>query len=200
MAPEELILASGSPRRTFLLREAGIRHRVLPAEVTEADSPDKDGGEALVAGNALLKAEWVSARYPEHLVLAADTTVDLDGRIFNKPAGLEEARVMLRTLSGRTHRVHTAIAFLKDGDNFRHVEVVSSRVRFNVLGDSDIENYLESARPLDKAGAYGIQDGGERIVEAYEGSFSNIMGLPMERILALMEQWRILDHFREKAV
>jgi len=173
------ILASGSPRRRELLARLGVPFTVVVAAVTEFEEPDADPRH-LVAHNAALKADWVAARHPEALVLGADTTVFLDNTVLNKPADLAEARSMLAMLAGRTHTVFTGMAIRCAATGLAIDERVESTVTFRPLGAADIEAYLGLVNPLDKAGAYSIQDHTERIVAGYGGSFTNIMGLPIE--------------------
>jgi len=139
---------------------------------------------AMVLHNAALKAAWVCARRPGALVLAADTTVALDGEVLNKPRDLAEARAMLRKLSGRTHTVYTGVCLWRrpGGPEISHCE--TSAVTFRALNDATITRYFALVNPLDKAGAYGIQEGRELILENYTGSLSNIMGLPVEWLAA----------------
>jgi septum formation protein len=133
-----------------------------------------------VAHNAALKAEWVAARHRDALVLGADTTVFIDQHALNKPANLTEARAMLRRLSGRTHTVFTGIAVRRVSDGRRIDEGVASEVTFKPLDEATIEAYLSRINPFDKAGGYAIQEHGELIVAGHRGSFTNIVGLPLE--------------------
>lgn len=174
-----LILASASPRRRELLAQLGVAFDVLVADVTEHEEETTDP-RTMVAHNAALKAEWVAARHPEAWVLGADTTVFIDGAALNKPRDLGDARAMLRRLSGRTHTVFTGIALRRVAAGVQIDDGATSEVTFRVLDDARIDAYFQVANPLDKAGAYGIQEGGELIVERWSGSYSNIMGLPLE--------------------
>lgn len=177
--PVRLILASASPRRRELLAQLGIPFEVRVAEVTEHEDPATDP-RLMVAHNAALKADWVSERDPDALVLGADTTVFLDGKAINKPRDLEDARSMLRRLSGREHTVFTGIALRRASIGLKIDQGVSSQVTFKPLGDAGIEEYIRLVNTLDKAGAYSIQDHTDLIIAGYRGSYSNIMGLPME--------------------
>lgn len=178
-APPPLILASASPRRSELLAGLGAQFEVIPAMIEEDESTDADP-HSLVMKNASLKAEWVAAKRPEALVLGADTTVFLEGVVFHKPADRDDARRMLGILSGKAHSVFTGMS-LRCVDRGVHEDTgVESRVVFRNLDDALIDRYLDTAVPLDKAGAYGIQDYGEMIIERWEGSFTNIVGLPVE--------------------
>jgi septum formation protein len=174
-----LILASASPRRRELLAQLGVPFECVVADVTEHEDPTTDP-RVMVAHNAALKAEWVSARHPDALVLGADTTVFIDNHALNKPASLDEARTMLRRLSGRTHTVFTGLAVRRATDGLRMDDGVASDVTFKVLDDATIQTYLDRVHVLDKAGAYAIQEHGDLIVAGYHGSFSNIVGLPLE--------------------
>jgi septum formation protein len=174
-----LILASASPRRHELLAQLGIPFDVVVAEVTEHEDPATDP-RVMVAHNAALKADWVASRHPDAVVLGADTTVFLDGEAINKPRDLDDARSMLRRLSGRVHTVYTGVAVRRLSVGLRIDQGVSSQVEFKPFGDAVIEDYLLRVNTLDKAGAYSVQDHTDMIVARYSGSFSNIMGLPME--------------------
>ncbi len=174
-----LILASASPRRRELLAQLGVPFDVVVAEVTEHEDPSTDP-RVMVAHNAALKADWVASRHPDAVVLGADTTVFLDGLAINKPRDLDESRSMLRRLSGREHTVFTGVAVRRHAAGVRVDEGVSSQVVFKAFGDAVIEDYLRLVDTLDKAGAYSIQEQTDLIIASYRGSFSNIMGLPME--------------------
>jgi septum formation protein len=174
-----LILASASPRRRELLAQLGYPFDVVVADVTEHEDPATDP-RVMVAHNAALKADWVAARHPDAVVLGADTTVFLDGAAINKPRDLDDARSMLRRLSGREHTVFTGVAVRRASSGLKIDQGVSSQVEFKPFGDALIEDYLLRVNTLDKAGAYSVQDHTDMIVARYSGSFSNIMGLPME--------------------
>jgi septum formation protein len=177
--PCRLILASASPRRRELLSQLGIPFDVVVADVTEHEDPATDP-RVMVAHNAALKADWVAGLHPDSVVLGADTTVFLDGKAINKPRDLDEARSMLRLLSGREHTVFTGVAVRRKSTGLRIDEGVASRVAFKPFGDPVIEDYIGRVNTLDKAGAYSIQEHSEMIIAGYQGSLSNIMGLPME--------------------
>lgn len=174
-----LILASASPRRRELLGQMGVTFDVIPAEVTEHEDPASDPRK-MVAHNAALKADWVSARHPDTVVLGADTTVFIDNTVLNKPRHLDEARAMLRRLNGRTHTVFTGLALRRQRDGLRIDEGVASEVTFRSFDEATIEAYLKLVPVLDKAGAYAIQEQSHLIVAGYTGSFTNIVGLPVE--------------------
>ena len=176
---EQLILASASPRRKELLAQLGLPFSVIVADVTEHEEETADP-RTLVAHNAALKADWVAARNQQAWVLGADTTVFLDNVVLNKPRDLGEARAMLKRLAGRTHTVFTGVALRNVGRGVRMDEGVTSEVTFKGFDDAVIDAYFGIVNPLDKAGAYGIQEGRELIIAGWKGSFTNIMGLPME--------------------
>lgn len=193
MSPSpRLILASASPRRKQLLAELGLAFDVVVANVTEHEDPATDP-RTMVTHNAALKADWVAERHPEAYVLGADTTVFIDNTVLNKPADLTEARAMLQRLSGRTHVVFTGVALRHGQSGLKVDEGVSSEVTFKALDDAVIEAYFQIVNPLDKAGAYGIQEGRDLIIAGWRGSFSNIMGLPMEATKQILTRWGLLD-------
>ncbi len=184
-AGRRLILASASPRRKQLLGELGVVFDVVVADVTEHEE-ETTHPRTMVTHNAALKAEWVATRHPEAVVLGADTTVFLDERVLNKPADLAEARAMLKRLAGRTHTVFTGVALRCVATGLRIDEGVTSEVTFKAFDDAVIDAYFRIVNPLDKAGAYGIQDGRDLIIAGWHGSFTNIMGLPMETTKQLL--------------
>ncbi|GAB5562858.1 MAG: Maf family protein [Synoicihabitans sp.] len=187
-----LILASASPRRRELLGSLGVSFEIAPAEIVENE--DRDGEpKALVAQNAAMKAEWVSQRNPDALVLGADTTVFIGHQVLNKPADRTEAIEMLRLLSGRAHSVFTGLALRRKNSATSIDCGVESRVFFRSLDDATIETYLSRVHTLDKAGGYAIQEHGELIVERYEGSFSNIVGLPLDETKQILDDLGLLS-------
>jgi septum formation protein len=162
-----------------LLAQLGVPFEVIVAQVTEHEEASTDP-RVMVAHNAALKADWVAARHPEALVLGADTTVFIEGHALNKPRDAAEARAMLRRLSGRTHTVYTGLAVRRGRDGLKIDEGVASDVTFRLLDDTIIESYLAKVNTLDKAGGYAIQEHGDLIVARHRGSFTNIIGLPLE--------------------
>jgi len=191
MSSSRFILASASPRRKFLLEQIGALFEVVPADVEEFEE-GHDDPEAMVRSNAELKATWVAERHPERYCLGSDTTVHIDGRVLSKPTDLEDARRMLQTLSGRTHFVYTGYSLQNRSIGVSETGGVRSSVTFKAFDDEIISRYFEIVNPLDKAGSYGIQEGTELIIERYEGSHSNIMGLPIEETKALLERHSLL--------
>jgi septum formation protein len=186
------ILASASPRRTELLREAGLPHRVVVAAVTEHEDPSTDPAK-MVLHNARLKAAAVSRLHPDALVLGSDTTVALGDKALNKPADLAESRTMLRRLSGREHTVHTGVCLLCPSLGIDESHDVTAWVRFRGLTEDDITRYQGLVNTLDKAGAYGIQEGRDIIIDDYQSPISTIMGLPVEFVKARLASLGVLE-------
>jgi len=179
---ELLVLASASPRRKRLLEEAGFRVRCVVSGAVELED-DSAVPSALALENAARKAQIVAAHFPDYTVIAADTVVAMDGRFFGKPADMEDAFRMLAELSGKSHEVVTGVAIHSPG-GARNEFFESSRVTFRPLGPDEIRAYIASINPLDKAGSYAAQDDGGRIISRIEGSVTNVIGLPLERLLA----------------
>lgn len=180
-----LILASLSPRRRELLRSAGVDFSVAQAHVVEDPLPCEPPAEA-AARLALAKALDVSSREPGAWVLAADTIVVLDGEILGKPESSAQAGQMLERLSGRQHQVLTGVALIDPGGEVRHRSVVSTMISFRRLGPCEIEEYVGTGEPFDKAGAYGIQGRAGHFVSRIEGSYTNVIGLPLESVLEVL--------------
>ena len=179
--PDKLILASASPRRSELLKRIGLCFEICPADVEEENDPT-DGPAKMVACNAALKAGALSPHHPNSLVLGSDTTVAVDNEVLNKPIDLAQARAMLHRLSGRSHTVYTAVALYWASGGLEDVLIESSAVHFKAVDDTIIDRYIEVVNPLDKAGAYGIQQAREMIIESVEGSVENVMGLPIQAL------------------
>ncbi len=179
------ILASGSPRRKSLLSDLDVDFIVVPADVDESSLVGEDA-KTYVARVATLKAQTVLESYPNAVVLAADTTVDRDGEILAKPVDAADAASMLRSLSGREHFTHTAVC-VAHGDLVDTV-VVSTAVTFRCLGTEEIDWYVRTGEPLDKAGAYGIQGRAAAFVSSISGSVSNVVGLPLAETIGLLRK------------
>jgi septum formation protein len=177
-----LVLASRSPRRRDLLAEAGIEAVCEPADVEEEMSTDGSPCGLAVA-NAELKAMTIALAQPDKVVLGADTIVVFEGEIFGKPRDLAHAVEMLSRLSGHVHEVITGVCLVEWGRRAMVKFHETTRVRFRDLTAEEIQSYLASIDPLDKAGAYAAQEDEGRIIECVEGSFSNVVGLPLERTL-----------------
>ncbi len=184
----ELILASGSPRRARLLKEIAGSFRIVPSEIVEEQQAGETP-EAFVLRVAREKAESV-AKALDHgdgacWVLAGDTIVVLEQRVLGKPEDAERARSMLALLQGRQHEVITGICLLNTVRAVRCVEAVRTRVWMKEIGPAELEAYVQTGEPLDKAGAYAIQGHAGRFVRRIEGSYSNVVGLPTERLREL---------------
>lgn len=182
----ELILASASPRRRELLAGAGISFTIDAAGLDERWLPG-ESPEAHCARLAAEKARAVSRKRPGALCLGADTIVTLDGEIFGKPADRDDARRMLSRLAGRAHVVHTAVALALDGA-LREQFTESARVIFRPLGDAELDWYLASDEPWDKAGAYAAQGRGAALIERIEGDFYAVVGLPVCATLGALQR------------
>ena len=170
------ILASQSPRRRELLSMLGLRFEIITADIDETMDPELSVEDA-VAEVCRKKAEAVGLAHPGRFIVAADTIVVVDEKKLGKPRSEEEAKQMLRSLSGRSHTVMTAFCLWKDGRADTHVE--KTHVHFRELSDEEIAAYVATGSPMDKAGAYGIQDQAGIFVQALEGDYYNVMGLPL---------------------
>jgi nucleoside triphosphate pyrophosphatase len=186
--PPPIILASASPRRAELLRQIGLEFRIFPSDAPEIHHDQLTAGE-ISQINAYRKARAVSKKFPDALVLAADTLVYLDTTLFGKPRDVEEACRMLEQLQGQTHHVVTAICLLNLRSHRQKIFAETTAVTFRPLDAEKIRDYLSKINPLDKAGAYAIQEQGDLIVESISGSFSNVVGLPVERLRDELGLW-----------
>jgi septum formation protein len=193
--PRRLILASQSPRRQELLQVLGQPFDVIPSDVDEAAAPNDLAPATLARWLAEQKAADVARRHPGAFVIGADTIVLLGDQVMGKPADLADARRMLRALSGATHRVITGIAVQREGPEPLHLaDVVETEVTFRPLTDHEIEAYLLTGEPMDKAGAYAIQGYGALLAAGIRGDYPNIVGLPVSRLAELLRSvgFRIL--------
>lgn len=181
-----LVLASGSPRRRELLALLGLPFDVIPVDLDESARPGESPRD-LVRRLAIDKAGSVAASgVADVVVLAADTTVELAGEILGKPVDADDARRMLRSLSARTHEVHTAVA-VRCGARTEH-DIVTTFVTMSPMTEASIDWYVATGEPLDKAGAYAIQGAGGAFVTAIEGSASNVVGLPLTTVVELLRR------------
>jgi septum formation protein len=191
---ETFILASGSPRRRELLRQLGFSFTVIPSRRQETDQSGMEPrGHAIYYAKE--KAKEVAQRYPQQWVLAADTIVVVDEEIMGKPVNLTEATAMLSRLSGRSHHVITGICLLHAQCGVVESQAVETKVFMRRLGAADIEGYISTGEPMDKAGAYGIQGIGGCLVQRIEGSYSNVVGLPLCETVELLRRHRVADPF-----
>lgn len=188
----KLILASASPRRAEILRNACFAFEVRPAHVDEsslANEAAEDYVRRLAETKALSIANSLKENDRAAVVIGADTAVLSEGRILGKPRDANDARAMLHQLSGRTHEVLTGIALVRLADGAPRAHVETTRVSFLPLSDADIEAYVATGEPFDKAGAYGIQGLAGKFVSRIEGCYFNVMGLPLSRL------WQMLREF-----
>lgn len=182
MTMKTLILASGSPRRAELIKEITEDFEVIPSTAEEIIQPDRSPEENAL-NLAKLKAQDVASRYPGRWVLGADTIVVLDNQVIGKPVDEQDAQQILQRLSGQEHQVITAMALI-NGQCFQKATV--STVKIKVLSNKEILDYIATGEPMDKAGAYAIQGTGSFMVESYSGSYTNIVGLPIETLQKLL--------------
>jgi septum formation protein len=181
-----LVLASASPRRRALLAQLGIPFDIVTSDVPETPQPGESAA-AFAQRVARDKAIEGARRRPGTYVLGADTVVVVEGAILGKPADRDDARRMLCTLSGRAHEVLTAVALVDPAGDVDEI-VVRTGVEFRRLAAEQIEHYLDSGEPFDKAGAYAVQGGAQTFVLQVRGSYSNVVGLPMEEVAALLRR------------
>jgi septum formation protein len=181
----KLILASKSPRRRCLLRQAGLDFEVLPSSIDESSIHMEDP-ETYVRVLAECKAREISERFPDAWVIGADTVVVIDGTILGKPGSRAQAHSMLMQLSGRTHQVLTGYCIRCEDANRSVSETVCTDVHFKSLSADEIDWYIHSGEPFDKAGAYAIQGLGTFLVKGIHGSYTNVVGLPVCEVLEFL--------------
>jgi septum formation protein len=186
------ILGSGSPRRKELLSQVLPDFKVIVSDAEEL-TMHSDGPIALVQENAKLKARSVAQLHPDCWVLGADTLVALNDRVLGKPKSIEEGCSMLRVLSGETHTVSTGLCLINVEKEYQVSKVDSSRVTFKQLTDPVIDQYFSEVNPLDKAGAYAIQTRPDLIIQKFEGSRTNVIGLPVELLAGWLENLGITN-------
>ena len=183
-----LILASASPRRSDLLRQLRLEFSVIPGHAPEVQPEHLTARETALI-NAYRKARLIAKKHPDSVVLGADTIVSLGQRLYGKPVDRADAARMLGELQGHTHEVITGVCLVQLRQHRQSIFAVGTEVTFRCLLPSDIEAYLDRINPLDKAGAYAIQEHGDSIVESIHGSFSNVVGLPLERLERELASW-----------
>ena len=186
-----LILASKSPRRRYLLAQAGLTFDVIPSHFDESTVPLGDPADyAKTLSRA--KAVDIAARHPRSWVIGADTIVLMNGTVLGKPKGLDQARDMLARLSGQTHQVYTGYTICCDSLGRSHSDVVCTSVTFKKLSADEIEWYIHTDEPFDKAGAYAIQGLGTFLVRSVNGSYTNVVGLPVCEVIEYLIQAKVL--------
>ena len=181
----DLILASQSPRRKYLLEQAGLTFRVMPSRIDESKRPLSAPGD-YVQSLAISKAEAVARLNPDSWVLGADTIVAVDARMLGKPKSAQEARIMLRRLSGKTHQVFTGFCLCRWRIARQIADTVRTEVTFKSLTDQEIDWYINTGEPFDKAGAYAIQGLGTFLVRRINGSYTNVVGLPVCEVVEIL--------------
>lgn len=183
------ILASKSPRRKILLKQIGLNFRVRPSRINET-LLENEPPEVAAKRIALEKAMDVALSDNRNIVIGADTIVVIDRKILGKPKTKNEARKMLSTLSGREHTVYTGIALVDASTRRWNSDVVGTKVKFRKMTSVEIDSYVESGSPMDKAGAYGIQDDyGAVFVERVNGCFYNVVGFPLSRFYMMLKEF-----------
>ena len=180
-----LILASKSPRRYDLLKQLGLDFEVIPSKIEEDFVPNESPREHVIR-LAEAKAMDVSNRYIDCWVIGADTIVYIDGQILGKPRNKEEAREMLRLISGKEHRVLTGISVRHSNKGKGECETVETAVRVKVLSQAEMDWYVRTGEPFDKAGGYGIQGIGSFMIESINGSYTNVVGLPLCELMQML--------------
>jgi septum formation protein len=195
----KIILASASPRRAEVLRDAGIGFTALATKTDESRLPGeavaemvrrlaeaKAGAAAKIVNGLAAGARAKAAEAA--IIIGADTTVEIEGEALGKPGSAEAARAMLERLSGKTHRVHTGVAMLRLPDGAARIEVEQTEVHFANMTATEIETYVATGEPFDKAGGYGVQGFGGRFVERIEGCYFNVVGLPLARVYRMLRE------------
>jgi septum formation protein len=196
----KIILASASPRRAEILSNAGIPFDVMTTQIDEFRRSDETVADMVLrlaraklgAAMAQLGTKSKTRQEPIQetiIVIAADTAVELDGEAFGKPGSALEARQMLERLSGRSHRVLTGIALARLPDGLSRYEVAATEVRFSALEIAEIDRYVATGEPLDKAGAYAAQGAGGRFIERIAGCYFNVVGLPLSRVYQILKEF-----------
>lgn len=191
-AGETLILASSSPRRKELLKECGLQFTIQVADANE-DVVAGESAQQMVERLAELKARTIATRHADAWVIGADTTVMLDGEIFGKPVDGADAVRMISRLRGRVHYVWGGFCVMNQVRGISHVESVRTSVEMQPLTKEEIESYVATGEPLDKAGAYAIQGIGAQLVNRVEGSYTNIVGLPISALLTVLKKYAVVE-------
>lgn len=181
-----MILASKSPRRKEILESIGFNLNIKSEEIDEVSSKDEVIDK--IKDIAFQKVEAVAKKFPNEYVVGADTIVELDGKIIGKPKNEKEAFQILKSLSGKSHNVVTAYSFININKGIEIVDYSITKVYFKELSEELIKWYIESKEPMDKAGAYGIQDKGAIFVEKIEGDFFTVMGFPIEKFMSKLSE------------
>jgi septum formation protein len=189
-----LILASSSERRISLLKKQGIGFIAVSHKLEKEPRFEEFNGNIPIGGFvqnlALMKAKSLMGDYPENWIIGSDTLIYMNGTVYGKPADLGDAFNMLKGLSGKPHEVYSGIALINKSENIYITDCDKTAVKIKLLSDKEITDYMLKYPPLDKAGSYGIQDE-KGIVESYEGSFENVLGLPVQKLFPLLSQYNL---------
>ena len=197
----KFILASSSPRRRELLLRLQTHFDIILPDVDESIIPPEGSPETYCTALAELKANDISQHYPNNLVIGSDTIVELDNNIMGKPEDKTMAQNMLKTLSGKTHHVYTGVCLKWADKNIHHLFAEITMVTFRELSEADINHYIESCPPYDKAGSYGIQDWSAVFVKEIKGCYDNVVGFPISRFYEELKKLGInlLDSLSESS-
>jgi septum formation protein len=187
-----LILASKSPRRRYLLTQAGLKFEVIPSDFDEKTVSLTDPAD-YVRTLSKAKAEDIAGKYPQRWVIGADTIVFIDRQVLGKPNGRDAARDMLRHLSGQTHQVYTGYTICCRAQGKSFTDAVCTDVTFKTLSDDEVEWYIHTEEPFDKAGAYAIQGFGTFLVKRINGSYTNVVGLPVCEVIEQLIKEKVLQ-------
>lgn len=189
---KKIILASQSPRRKWLLEQIGLEFDIIPSNFDEGSLEDKKFSRQLIESLAYQKGLEVSERIPdEALIISADTVVIMGSKILGKPKDEADAKKILQQLSNRTHKVITAVAIIDKYEEKTLINSTISKVKFKKLLEREIDDYIKTGEPMDKAGAYGIQAYGSLFVEKVEGCYNNIVGLPLNLLYEMLKSFGI---------
>jgi len=194
--PPQLILASQSPRRRYLLEQAGLDFSVIPSTFDENSVQLADPAD-YVKTLAKAKAGEVATRFPDRWVIGADTIVTIDHTILGKPASPTEAREMLTKLSGQSHFVYTGYAIVNKNEGICRCDAIKTIVEFKDLSDEEVHWYIQTGEPFDKAGAYAIQGMGTFLVRRINGSYTNVVGLPVCEVIETLLKLGVISLHRE---
>lgn len=189
---DKIILASSSPRRREILNQAGIPFTVMPADVDEENAELTGAPEQKAEQLAFMKAMNVAEKMDKGLVVGADTIVVCGGEVFGKPVDRADAQRMLEMLNGREHLVITGIAVLDAAAGTARIDHEVTRVRFAQISGSEIEAYIDSKEPFDKAGSYAVQGKGALMVEGISGCYTNVVGLPLRKLYCMLKEFGVL--------
>ena len=187
-----LILASSSPRRQEFLSQLGLEYRVLPAIIDETPAPGEPP-ECFARRMAATKTEQIATVFPESCVIGADTVVALNGSIFGKPRDRHEALTTLKILQGQTHQVITGFAVYMQQRSIEEIQTITTLVTFDTFSENILQSYIDSEEPMDKAGAYGIHGKGTFLIRSITGSYSNVVGLPVNAIVQVLLRHHLLQ-------